>query len=483
MKRKVNTYFALDCGKVRKNNEDRAAIIDTNDVQLLLVCDGMGGHKKGEVASQLAIDIITSSFEFDDKNTTEYKAKKVIRKVMKKANSEINNLATTNPNYADMGTTVVMAVVLEDTTLICNCGDSRAYSYSKEYGLKQLTTDQTYVQYLYSLGKIKKEEIKTHPKRHILMNAMGINPTIDYDIISIPNDYDSLLLASDGFTNKILKVLGEGGMAIVYLANDIITNKEVAVKIIKEETMKNPLNLTRFEREARAAASLNHQNIVKVITLGTFEGRPYMVNEFIKGKTLRETLNVRVKFSFLEACDIMYQLCSAVWFAHQHGVIHRDIKPQNVFITVDGTVKLGDFGIATFQNSSHVTRSEVVVGSVHYLAPEISQGNQATPQSDIYSLGITFFELITGRVPFDDESAVTVALKHIKEKFPSVRKYNPKTPVIIEKIIMKACNKNPYDRYKSVFDMRRDIERILREPDLIKKKESFWSRLFHRSGK
>ena len=141
---------------------------------------------------------------------------------------------------------------------------------------------------------------------------------------------------------KILKVLGEGGMAIVYLANDIITNKEVAVKIIKEETMKNPLNLTRFEREARAAASLNHQNIVKVITLGTFEGRPYMVNEFIKGKTLRETLNVRGKFSFLEACDIMYQLCSAVWFAHQHGVIHRDIKPQNVFITVDGTVKLGD---------------------------------------------------------------------------------------------------------------------------------------------
>ena len=192
MKRKVNTYFALDCGKVRKNNEDRAAIIDTNDVQLLLVCDGMGGHKKGEVASQLAIDIITSSFEFDDKNTTEYKAKKVIRKVMKKANSEINNLATTNPNYADMGTTVVMAVVLEDTTLICNCGDSRAYSYSKEYGLKQLTTDQTYVQYLYSLGKI-------------VMNTMGINPTIDYDIISIPNDYDSLLLASDGFTNMVSK--------------------------------------------------------------------------------------------------------------------------------------------------------------------------------------------------------------------------------------------------------------------------------------
>ncbi len=279
---------------------------------------------------------------------------------------------------------------------------------------------------------------------------------------------------------KIIRILGEGGMATVYLAEDIISGKEVAVKIIKEETMKNPVNLTRFEREARAAASLNHQNIVRVINLGTHKGRPYMVNEFIKGKTLRDTLNIRGKFSFMEACDIMYQLCSAVLFAHQHGVIHRDIKPQNVFISVDGTIKLGDFGIATFQNGAHVTRSEVVVGSVHYLAPEISQGNPATPQSDIYSLGITFFELITGRVPFDDESALTVALKHIKDKFPSIKKYNPKTPMVIEKIILKACSKIPLDRYRSVFDMRKDIEKILHNPDSIKEKKGFFARLFSR---
>jgi len=280
---------------------------------------------------------------------------------------------------------------------------------------------------------------------------------------------------------EIEKVLGEGGMAIVYQAKDIITEKDVAIKIIREETMKNPLNLTRFEREARAAASLKHQNIVQVSNLGTYEGRPYMVTELVVGKTLREALSIRGKFSFLEACDIMYQLCSAVYYAHQHGVIHRDIKPQNVFITADGTIKLGDFGIATFQNSAHITRSDVVVGSVHYLAPEISEGNPATPQSDIYSLGITFFELITGRVPFDDESAVTVALKHIKDKFPSVRKYNPKTPVVIEKIIYKACAKSPYDRYKSAVDMRKDIERILTNPDLIKEKKGFWANLFHHS--
>ena len=277
---------------------------------------------------------------------------------------------------------------------------------------------------------------------------------------------------------RIVNTLGEGGMALVYKAKDIITDKDVAIKIIKEETMKNPLNLTRFEREARAAASLKHQNIVQVSNLGTFENRPCMVTELVNGKTLRESLALRGKFSFLEACDIMYQLCSAVYYAHQHGVIHRDIKPQNVFITADGTIKLGDFGIATFQNSAHVTRSDVVVGSVHYLAPEISQGNPASPQSDIYSLGITFFELITGRVPFDDESAVTVALKHIKEKFPSVRKYNPKTPIVIEKIINTACAKSPIDRYRSAIDMRKDIERILQNPDLIKKKQGFFARLF-----
>ncbi len=279
---------------------------------------------------------------------------------------------------------------------------------------------------------------------------------------------------------RIKSLLGEGGMAQVYLAFDLISKKDVALKIIKQETMKNPINLTRFEREARAAASLNHQNVVRVINIGTYESRPFMVNELIKGQTLKEVLRKRGKFTFLEACDIMYQLCSAVLHAHQHGVIHRDIKPENVFITKDGTVKLSDFGIATFKDiNSRVTKSEVVVGSVHYLAPELSQGAPASVQSDIYALGITFFELITGRVPFDDESPVTVALKHIKEKFPSPRKYNSKTPIIIEKIILKACAKSPSDRYKDVFEMRKDIDRILREPTLIKKR-SFWQKLFHR---
>ncbi len=278
---------------------------------------------------------------------------------------------------------------------------------------------------------------------------------------------------------KIINTLGEGGMAVVYKAHDLITDKDVAIKMMKPETAANKTNFSRFEREARAAASLNQQNIVKVVNVGSYQGLPYMVNEFINGQTLRQVLDVRGKFSFLEACDIMYQLCSAVMYAHQHGVIHRDIKPQNIYLTNDGTIKLGDFGIATFQNASHVTRSEVVIGSVHYMAPEISQGNPASERSDIYSMGITFFELITGRVPFDSDSPVTVALMHINEKFPSIKKYNPKTPESIEKIIYKACMKNPVDRYFSAEEMRKDIEKILKNPTMLQEKSGFLYNLFH----
>lgn len=277
---------------------------------------------------------------------------------------------------------------------------------------------------------------------------------------------------------RISSVIGEGGMAIVYSALDIITRKKVAIKIIKEDVMDNPINLSRFEREAKAAASLSHPNIVRVINLGTYENRPYMVNEYIDGQTLRQVLDIRQKFTPLEACDVMYQLTSAVMAAHTKNVIHRDIKPQNVFMNADGTIKLGDFGIAKFQNSKRLTRSEAIVGSVHYLAPEISQGEQASVLSDIYALGVTFFELITGRVPFDDDTPVSVAIMHIKEKFPSPKKYTPSCPKEVERIILKACKKAPSERYHSAFEMRKDIERILRNPSLIKPRKSFWSRIF-----
>lgn len=279
---------------------------------------------------------------------------------------------------------------------------------------------------------------------------------------------------------KIVSLLGEGGMALVYKANDLITSKDVALKIMRPETAIDKTNLSRFEREARAAASLNHQNIVRVNNLGTYKGYPYMVNELITGQTLRQILDIRGKFSIIESLDIMEQLCRAIRYAHQHGVIHRDIKPQNIFLASDGTIKLADFGIATFQNANHVTRSEIVIGSVHYMAPEISQGHPASERSDIYSMGITFFELITGKVPFDSQSAVTVALMHIKDKFPSIKKFNNKTPQCVEEIILKAVNKDPIDRYNSAEEMRSAINNILSNRELLTKKKTFFSKLFKR---
>lgn len=269
---------------------------------------------------------------------------------------------------------------------------------------------------------------------------------------------------------KIIETAGSGGMATVYKAHDLITDKDVAIKMLKPETAAEKINLSRFEREARTAASLNHQNIVKVVNVGTYDGNPYMVNEYVDGQNLRQVLDIRGKFSFLEALDIMYQLCSAVMYAHAHGVIHRDIKPQNIFLTSDGIIKLGDFGIATFSNSVHVTREASLVGTVQYLAPEIPNHREGNDRSDIYSMGITFFELITGRVPFDGDNSFQIMMKQMNEPFPNIKKYNPKTPECIEKIIYKAVEKKPENRYISAEMMRKAIERILRDPTLLEKK-------------
>ncbi len=279
---------------------------------------------------------------------------------------------------------------------------------------------------------------------------------------------------------KIITQLGTGGMAIVYKAHDLISDKDVALKTLRPEMAIEKVNLTRFEREARAAASLNHPNIVKVINVGTFDGYPYMVNEFVEGQTLKQVLDVRGKFSFIEACHIMYQLCSAVKYAHQHGVIHRDIKPQNIFLTKDASIKLGDFGIATFAGGNNqITKEGVFTGTPNYIPPELITGLPVTTRSDIYSVGITFFELITGTLPFDGYDINQIAYMHISAKFPSLKKYNPKTPDCIANIIYKACKKDPMQRYGDAGEMRNDIEKILRNPSLLEKKAGFLYSLFH----
>ncbi len=277
---------------------------------------------------------------------------------------------------------------------------------------------------------------------------------------------------------RLITLLGEGGMGAVYEALDIITRRRVAIKFLKPEVAKDRENLARFEREARAMATLAHQNIVSVLNIGTYQSLPYMINELVPGKTLDEELESRTKFTYLEAIDIVDQLCTALKTAHAKNVIHRDVKPSNIYISSDGIVKLGDFGIAEFSHAQKLTQNSSILGSAHYLAPEICQGKKATFQSDIYALGITLFQLVTGRVPFDGESIVDVAIKQIKEPLPSPRRFVHSFPKSLEKVIRKATKKRPKDRYLDVEALKRDLAMLKKNDKLLKPRQSIWVRWF-----
>jgi len=273
--------------------------------------------------------------------------------------------------------------------------------------------------------------------------------------------------------------IGHGGMAEVYEATDIINKRKVAIKMIREDVMRNPINLRRFKNEATIASSLNHPNIVKVYNHGTIEGRPYIANEFVRGQTMKDMLDFRGSIPLAEAVSYMLQLTSALFYAHQHNIIHRDIKPQNIYVMPDGTIKLGDFGIAQAEGvDDELTKTSEIVGSVHYLAPEIAQGKPASIQSDIYSIGVTFYELLTGHVPFEKDTPINVAVAHIKEKFPPVKKYLSSCPKEIERIIATSTKKRLSERYKGVDEIYEDLLEISKKPDLLKEKKPWLSRIF-----
>ena len=255
----------------------------------------------------------------------------------------------------------------------------------------------------------------------------------------------------------VIKLIGEGGMADVYLAFDTILKREVAIKVLRGELNNDPVNLRRFQREASAITNLSHPNIVEVYDVGEDNSRNYIVMEYVAGKTLKQLVKSRGAMEADEAVNIMKQLVSATAHAHANGIIHRDIKSQNVLIKDDGTVKLSDFGIAFTKDSQQLTQTDTVMGSVHYLSPELAKGQVATVQSDIYSLGVVFFEMLTGDVPFHGETAVQIALKHMHDEIPSVRLFNPEIPQAVENIIIRATAKNKDNRYDSADEMYNDL--------------------------
>lgn len=262
---------------------------------------------------------------------------------------------------------------------------------------------------------------------------------------------------------EILEKIGTGGMSDVYKAKDHKLNRQVAVKVLKQEFSENANFVSKFRIEAQAAAGLMHPNIVNVYDVGEENGIYYIVMELVEGITLKKYIEKKARLSVKEAVSIAIQVSMGIEAAHNNHIIHRDIKPQNIIISKEGKVKVTDFGIAKAATSNTITSN--VMGSVHYTSPEQARGGYSDEKSDIYSLGITMFEMLTGRVPFNGETTVAIAIKHIQEEMPSPREYVSEIPISVEQIVFKCCQKSPDRRYQSMGELITDLKRSLMTPD------------------
>ena len=272
---------------------------------------------------------------------------------------------------------------------------------------------------------------------------------------------------------RIIKQIGRGGMADVYLAKDLILDgEEVAVKVLRTNYQTDPIAVARFQREARAMADLDHPHIVRITDIGEEEGQQYLAMEYVAGLDLKRYIKEHHPLSNEEAIRIMGQILLAMRLAHTRGIVHRDLKPQNILLTPDGTAKVTDFGIAVAFAETSLTQTNSMLGSVHYLSPEQARGSKATVQSDIYAMGIIFYEMLTGHIPYDGDSAVTIALQHFQKPLPSVIAENPSVPQALENVVIKATAKKLTDRYQSVAEMYVDLSSSLsynrrNEPKLV----------------
>ncbi len=276
---------------------------------------------------------------------------------------------------------------------------------------------------------------------------------------------------------RIVSRIAQGGMSEIYEAQDTVSKRSCAIKFLLESLLKDDRNLRRFAHEAKVASRLNHPNICRVYDFGTFESRPFIVFELISGQTLGNKLKLHSYVSYIEACEIIIQICDVLTYIHTRGIIHRDIKPDNIYYQYDGGVKLSDFGIAL--DLTNKTRDDMVlIGSVHYLAPEVCKGGDVTRLADIYSLGITFFELVTHTLPFMKDDPLEVAVSQVNDPMPLPTTIVTDLPKPIEKIILKATAKNPKERYQSVREMRDDLQIILANKNKFAKRKSLLQRLF-----
>ena len=262
---------------------------------------------------------------------------------------------------------------------------------------------------------------------------------------------------------EILEKIGTGGMSDVYKAKCHKLNRYVAIKVLKQEFSENANFVSKFRIEAQAAAGLMHPNIVNVYDVGEENGIYYIVMELVEGITLKKYIEKKARLSYKEAVSIAIQVSMGIEAAHNNHIIHRDIKPQNIIISKDGKVKVTDFGIAKAATSNTITSN--VMGSVHYTSPEQARGGYSDEKSDIYSLGITMFEMLTGRVPFNGETTVAIAIKHIQEEMPSPKEFVPEIPSSVASIVLKCCQKSPDRRYQNMEELIADLKQSLINPE------------------
>lgn len=264
---------------------------------------------------------------------------------------------------------------------------------------------------------------------------------------------------------ELVEFIGKGGMALVYKAVDHRTRHFVAVKILRPEFNEDAEFLSRFEREAIAASKMSHHNIVNLLDVGLDGDCRYLVMEYVQGKTLKDIIQEKGPLSPTIAAQIGIRILSALQHAHKNGIIHRDIKPQNILVHSEGHIKVADFGIARVAGSNTISKADSVMGSVHYFSPEQARGEDVTFASDIYSVGVVMYEMLTGYVPFGGETPVAVALQHISAKPRPMLELKADIPPAMERIVMKALEKRPEDRYQSALEMAQDLQRAIHEPD------------------